>query len=472
MPVCDQPGHDGHGRPRLPLRRRRGRTTRAAGRRTGTAAGSCTTTAARASSTACCSTPRPTRTAASRSTPTACATPCRGTGSTWTRSSGPTARCTCRSTTGSSAPARRRHLPLRLHRRAAHAGRRAQGRSDRRTTRCSSRAPARAACRTSGTSATARRPTEANPAHTLRRGQVLHRDADRDLRRRRHGHQGRRPSTCWRRPTRTPPVTTATTDPADPDGGTKPVTVTLTATDTGGSGVEQTEYRVDGGDWTEYTGPFKRSEPGEYTVEYRSTDRAGNEEAIQDAHVHDLGDPELPDRTSTTSSTAARSTPRGRSCAATTRRSRSPTGGSRLRDPRRRHDRRHGDGEERAAQGRARTAAGVATTRLDPSGARPTRASRPGWSCGARRTRTRSPRSSTSTRGRRGSSSMSRRRTARPTSTAGPSFGGTPREAYIRIRANGSGTYIAGVVYRRRGAGRRSPARSSSSAIRTRSRSA
>ena len=75
----------------------------------------------------------------------------------------------------------------------------------------------------------------------------------------------------------TAPVTTATTDPADPNG-TKPVTVTLAATDGDGTGVERTEYRVNGGQWQEYTGPFKRSEPDTYVVQYRSVDRANNTE--------------------------------------------------------------------------------------------------------------------------------------------------------------------------------------------------
>ena len=74
----------------------------------------------------------------------------------------------------------------------------------------------------------------------------------------------------------TAPVTTATTTPADPNG-TRPVTVTLSATDAG-TGVARTEYRINGGAWQEYSAPFRRSEPGEYRVEYRSFDRANNEE--------------------------------------------------------------------------------------------------------------------------------------------------------------------------------------------------
>jgi PKD repeat protein/type 1 glutamine amidotransferase/glucose/arabinose dehydrogenase len=74
-----------------------------------------------------------------------------------------------------------------------------------------------------------------------------------------------------------PPVTTATTNPADPNG-TRPVSVTLTATDGGGLGVTRTEYRVNGGAWQQYTVPFRRSEPGAYVVEYRSIDQASNVE--------------------------------------------------------------------------------------------------------------------------------------------------------------------------------------------------
>ncbi|GLX11037.1 alpha-L-fucosidase [Microbispora sp. NBRC 16548] len=80
---------------------------------------------------------------------------------------------------------------------------------------------------------------------------------------------------------KTAPVTTATTDPAQPEGGsfTGPVTVTLKAVDeTGGSGVAKTEYKLDGGDWTAYTEPVKVSGDGQHTLAYRSTDKAGNAE--------------------------------------------------------------------------------------------------------------------------------------------------------------------------------------------------
>ena len=79
----------------------------------------------------------------------------------------------------------------------------------------------------------------------------------------------------------TPPQTTATLDPAAPDGENgwylSPVRVALAATDEG-SGVASTEYRVDGGAWTAYTAPFTIAGDGDHAVEYRSTDAAGNVE--------------------------------------------------------------------------------------------------------------------------------------------------------------------------------------------------
>ncbi|MGH3462651.1 MAG: ThuA domain-containing protein [Kribbellaceae bacterium] len=81
----------------------------------------------------------------------------------------------------------------------------------------------------------------------------------------------------------TAPVTTATIAPAEPDGSngwwrTAP-TVTLAAVDeVGGSGVAGTEYRIGAGDWTAYTTPFPVTGDGERTVEFRSTDLAGNAE--------------------------------------------------------------------------------------------------------------------------------------------------------------------------------------------------
>jgi PKD repeat protein/glucose/arabinose dehydrogenase/type 1 glutamine amidotransferase len=80
----------------------------------------------------------------------------------------------------------------------------------------------------------------------------------------------------------TPPVTTIQLDGAEPvpnyDG---PVEVTLAATDEGGVGVEVIRYAVDGGAFTDYTGPFTVSGAGEHVIEYRSRDGAGNVEDTQ-----------------------------------------------------------------------------------------------------------------------------------------------------------------------------------------------
>ena len=82
----------------------------------------------------------------------------------------------------------------------------------------------------------------------------------------------------------TPPATTASLSPVRPGpGGTYsvPVTVTLNATDSGGTGLEETEYSINGGPFQEYTGPFTVSEPADYVITYRSTDFAGNREGIR-----------------------------------------------------------------------------------------------------------------------------------------------------------------------------------------------
>ncbi len=60
------------------------------------------------------------------------------------------------------------------------------------------------------------------------------------------------------------------------------VTVTVNATDSGTSGLKGTEYSTDGGTtWTAYTAPVTVSSDGIKTVEYRSTDNAGNIEATK-----------------------------------------------------------------------------------------------------------------------------------------------------------------------------------------------
>ena len=75
-----------------------------------------------------------------------------------------------------------------------------------------------------------------------------------------------------------PPATTHAL--AGSGAGLAPVQVTLAAADDGAcaSGLARTEYRIDGGAWTAYSQPFTVSAPGAHTVEYRSTDVAGNQE--------------------------------------------------------------------------------------------------------------------------------------------------------------------------------------------------
>ena len=72
----------------------------------------------------------------------------------------------------------------------------------------------------------------------------------------------------------TPPSTT--TSPSGTMGNNgwwqSDVQVSLSASDGSGIGVASTEYRVDGGPWQTYTGPFTVSGDGTHTVEYRSTD--------------------------------------------------------------------------------------------------------------------------------------------------------------------------------------------------------
>ncbi|WP_425571459.1 OmpL47-type beta-barrel domain-containing protein [Phytohabitans rumicis] len=53
-------------------------------------------------------------------------------------------------------------------------------------------------------------------------------------------------------------------------------TVTLTAADTGGSGVFRVEYALDGRGYVVYTGPVTVNTAGQHTFSYRATDRAGN----------------------------------------------------------------------------------------------------------------------------------------------------------------------------------------------------
>ncbi|MEK0314598.1 chitobiase/beta-hexosaminidase C-terminal domain-containing protein [Cohnella sp. 56] len=85
------------------------------------------------------------------------------------------------------------------------------------------------------------------------------------------------------------PVTTAHLSPEQPDGQNggyvHPVTITLTATDDA-SGVKKTEYSLNGGStWATYSTPVTINQNGEYTFQYRSTDKAGNVENVKSVTV-------------------------------------------------------------------------------------------------------------------------------------------------------------------------------------------
>lgn len=64
------------------------------------------------------------------------------------------------------------------------------------------------------------------------------------------------------------------------------VTVSLSAEDEGGSGLERTEYRINGGEWLTYASPILLTEDGKYVIEYRSWDRAGNSEAEKTVYIN------------------------------------------------------------------------------------------------------------------------------------------------------------------------------------------
>ena len=80
----------------------------------------------------------------------------------------------------------------------------------------------------------------------------------------------------------TAPVTTATLTPGIRNGWYASPTLTLTATDgPSGSGVARTDYSLDGGAWTQYTGPISGFSTGNHFVQYHSTDNAGNVESTK-----------------------------------------------------------------------------------------------------------------------------------------------------------------------------------------------
>ena len=90
------------------------------------------------------------------------------------------------------------------------------------------------------------------------------------------------------RPDLQAPVTTAAGLQADDQSGwrTTPQTVTLTAADTGRSGLATTFFTLDGGGQTPYTAAFAVSGEGKHRVTYWSVDQAGNVEAVNTGWVN------------------------------------------------------------------------------------------------------------------------------------------------------------------------------------------
>ena len=98
------------------------------------------------------------------------------------------------------------------------------------------------------------------------------------------------PDNCPPGADNTAPTTTATAAPAAPNGTngwyTSDVNVTLAGNDgANGSGIEKIEYKVDGGAFATYSAPVAITTAGTHTVEYRSTDKAGNVEATKSLTV-------------------------------------------------------------------------------------------------------------------------------------------------------------------------------------------
>lgn len=83
-----------------------------------------------------------------------------------------------------------------------------------------------------------------------------------------------------------PPATELTISGPHDANGTYAVgaTVTLSASDND-SGVSSIEYSMDRVNWTTYSAPFTLGDAGNVTIYYRSTDKAGNQEAIKSKTV-------------------------------------------------------------------------------------------------------------------------------------------------------------------------------------------
>jgi len=87
----------------------------------------------------------------------------------------------------------------------------------------------------------------------------------------------------------TPPVTTISFDPPEPDGKNgwyvSNVNVTLNASDDI-TGVDITKYRINGGIWYNYTEPFILEDDGEdILIEFYSIDNVGNQEEVKSFEI-------------------------------------------------------------------------------------------------------------------------------------------------------------------------------------------
>jgi hypothetical protein len=81
------------------------------------------------------------------------------------------------------------------------------------------------------------------------------------------------------------PVTTSSFNPTSSAPYRTPQTVVLTATDTGGSGVAITYYKVDSGAYAQYTGAFTISGDGSHSFSWYSVDNAGNTETVRNSNT-------------------------------------------------------------------------------------------------------------------------------------------------------------------------------------------
>ncbi len=83
----------------------------------------------------------------------------------------------------------------------------------------------------------------------------------------------------------TPPTSSLSTSGTQGSSGWYISSVTASITVSDSSSISSTNYRVNGGSWQIYTGPFTVSSDGSTTVEYYSKDSVGNTEGIKSSSV-------------------------------------------------------------------------------------------------------------------------------------------------------------------------------------------